>query len=751
MEDEKSLIRKYKGVALLLSLLFPMAGFLAFCKAMSITPFGDNTFLYEDMKQQYLDFYMYYKAVFKGADGFFYSDNCGLGSDMLGIWAYYLSSPLLVFLNFVPGHVMPQAITFFIMVKMMLLGFTSTLFLLTRLNSDGSANKINILAAPFFGMAFSLSGWVVANISNVMWLDAVIMMPVVLIFYERMLKKQRPWLPLYVLSVAVMIVCNYYISAMIMLLLGAFTIFLLLFKKINLKDFARFMYSSLAAVATDLWLLVPVGQSLLGSNKIRSRDIAEAFYSYLPTSEAVGKYISPLSVASKLFSLSYDAGEIMTGLPNIYSGIFFLVLAVLFFTSSRIDKKEKLLYLSFIAVITSMFCIAPFNKAMHGFTEAYGYLYRYSFVFSFVVIYLAFRLFVNLDAVKAKEVPGVIFGLIVILILCKLNGAEFIGKKALVYNIFVAVFSGIMIFAALYFAGKKKAIYVAGLVLMLTFGMTDMMANFVKVYRVFSPVAEKSSDYKAKDEMLEETIDSISDKSDYRVESVIKRSPNDSLHYNYKSITTYNSITKVEDRVLLYRMGFNDNGIYTEYDGENTRTADALLGIKYVLVPEDTEPLKGQEKYSKNIIENDYVLPADTICEKNVDEIYEYLEKEVDEKASPFDVQEAIWKKVTGSNKDCFCDADIKCEQNGDEWEIDITPKEDGDVFFYMNRDKVQERSFVLTQDGEFIGNYGNASCQKVKFLGYHEKGETIELVIRCADGNDALPSLPTAVTERIF
>jgi hypothetical protein len=145
------------------------------------------------------------------------------------------------------------------------------------------------------------------------------------------------------------------------------------------------------------------------------------------------------------------------------------------------------------------------------------------------------------------------------------------------------------------------------------------------------------------------------------------------------------------------------------------------------------------------------VLPADTICEKNADEIYEYLEKEVDEKASPFDVQEAIWKKVTGSNKDCFCDADIKCEQNGDEWEIDITPKEDGDVFFYMNRDKVQERSFELTKDGEFIGNYGNASCQKVKFLGYHEKGETIELVIRCADGNDDLPSLPTAVTERIF
>ena len=44
----------------LMSFVLPFLLMMLIMAVLHITPFGDNTFLYDDMKRQYIDFYAYY-------------------------------------------------------------------------------------------------------------------------------------------------------------------------------------------------------------------------------------------------------------------------------------------------------------------------------------------------------------------------------------------------------------------------------------------------------------------------------------------------------------------------------------------------------------------------------------------------------------------------------------------------------------------------------------------------------------------
>ena len=127
---------------------------------------------------------------------------------------------------------------------------------------------------------------------------------------------------------------------------------------------------------------------------------------------------------------------------------------------------------------------------------------------------------------------------------------------------------------------------------------------------------------------------------------------------------------------------------------------------------------------------------------------------------NPFDAQEAVLRYFTGSKEDVFVKDELKTGEGSAEggaagsgdgaYVYKVTTTEDGEVYFYMNRDNTKERSLEIWCDGEFVSGYGNASCQKVIDLGYHNKGDEIKLEIKDADGLGDLPDEPVLVTEMI-
>ncbi len=789
--------------------------FLMLCFVLHITPFGDKTFLYEDMKQQYVDFFAYYSNVWHGKDGFFYSKNCGLGADMLGIWAYYLTSPFLFMFVFIPDVYYATAVTFLIMLKIAAAtGTTSVFFSYVQqsffylkknaLDKSGS----NILVS----VAFAFSGWMIANMTNIMWLDAVIMMPVVLIGFFKMMRGEKKGSVVYIVSVMFMVVMNYYIAAMIMMFLGVFAVLMVLFGTGELicsenavtdsdlsfgtraAKFLKFIAATLGSLVLDAWFLVPTVRSLMGSNKDHLGDNAGALDGYLPSSEAVGKFISPFSVIPKLFSMSYDSLEIMEGMPNIYFGAVLIIPCIIFFLNEKINKKIKQLMGAFLFVIMMFFSIKPLNTLAHGGTEAYGYLYRYSFIFSFVCLMLVYLCLANIDGIKTKSVlmsGAIAFALAIVGFLSK---PGFMSLKAWIVNVFILIFAvAILVIYVQFHDGDKagteakkvgddtcnNATCISSKILM---GMltvvfvlviiTDISMNFISIYRNSSMNAETVSGYMAKCRETEERLEAINQLTKeetgvaYRIESLSPRTPNDALHYGYPGTTTYNSLLKIQNRLFMYKLGFNDNGLYTSYDDNNTECADAILGIKYILKSDgrqgqninDVGILKeGQTTLSKCVTENLNVLSAEYISDEKIPALLELIK----DAQNPFEAQEILWNEFTGREDTIFEAAECErieagfkensaedTEDSGMIVRYKVRSAADGELYFYMNRDKSEERSLAVYVNDVLVSGYGNASCQKVLNLGYYSEGEELELIIEEYDGFRSLPSEPVVVTE---
>lgn len=761
-----------------LAFCIPAVIFLMLCAVNHITPFGDRTFLYEDMKQQYMDFYAYYRAVLHGKDHFLYSAHSGLGSNMIGTWTYYLTSPFLIIFALVPEHLFPAAVTFMTMMKIAAIGLTTWVFLRSIHLEDINGSAIicpsdqdavlstQDIISLICSTAFAFSGWVVANMTNSMWLDAVIVMPLFAAAYVKVLRyydekdnahKPRPIIYL-LLSVMAILYANYYIGAMILLFAGIFTVILFVSKEIHIKEALRLLEGVVLGIVCDLWFLIPAFMSLAGSNKDHSGKSADAFARFLPLSSAQEISLSPIKLISKLFSGSYDSIEIMEGLPNIYFGTALLIIVIMFFFNSRIALKKRIITGVSLFTLVLFFCNKHLNILAHGGTQPYGYLYRYSFLFSFACIILAYEELMNLREHNVSLLVSLLLTLISLLIAWK-SGSRFMTSKIVVINIAI-VLAAIAIIWLITRKHKNKKVSKYALILLGLILTADLSFNFIKVYASSSMMARSASEYSSKAAVIEADLKYIRENGDdsYRIVSLDPMTPNESLHFDYKGVTSYNSLLQIENRLLLYRMGFNDNGLYAPYEAGNTRCADALLGIKYIITDGSVKPGPGQRAFTDNIIENEYVLLDKMITSSDV----EALLAIIDDNDNPFEVQEKLLNYLCGDSdfENSYPQNDIDhiavfayagvnpLSSSSDSAEYLITATASGELYFYMNRVNMEERSLQIYVNGEFISMYGNASCQKVIDLGYYEQGEEVSLQI-ITDGSP-VPADIVVATEMI-
>ncbi len=794
---EKS-FKRSKLAGGILAFVIPLALFMSFCVVLHIAPFGDRTFIYEDMKLQYLDFYAYYRAVLRGQDGFIYSQHAGLGANMLGTWAYYLSSPYLLMFAVAQTKDFPVVLTFFIALKVATIGLTAFLFL-DKLDRgtmpcaqesipENSTSAIitfsNInLPAILCSTAFALSGWVVANMFNSMWLDAIIMAPVVGIGILKVLRGEKRSKLFLAISVMLMIIGNYYIAFITMLFVAIFALILLAFKVVSFKQVFNAALGAIAGAILDLWLIIPAALSLLGSNKDHMGITKEAFLHFIPKAEAPGKDLTPMLVIPKLFSASYDGIEIMDGFPNIYFGAILIVPCILFFLNKKISIKEKLVSALSMAVLTTFFCIKKLDTIAHCGTEPYGYLYRYSFLFSALCIVMAYKVLRNIETTTIKAAVAALAIDFLLLYLAKSTRIRFLDNRTIIINAILAV-CGFALTLVLIMTAQKvikapketsNAHAMAIWAIFTIFGVVlsaDTFYNFARVYENSILMARSVSEYRELSAKTEEKLSRIRaiGNTNYRIENTNQTTPNESLHFGYTGVTAYNSVNKVENRLLVYRMGFNDNGLYTPYENGNTRTADAILGVKYVMT-DDPQPLEGQEIFDEGILINKYVLTRTYVTGETVDSLLMTL----DDDDNPFRVQEKILDRIISSDLETptittlasssaslsspavqypdpysiFIPADLETlNESDDQANFKVTLQADGEAYFYMDRVNLQERYFEIYINGEFITVYGNASCQKILHLGNYRAGEELEIGIK-TDG-EPIPSAPVVVTEDI-
>ena len=109
----------------ILSFALPLVVMIGCMIGFQVQPFGDKSLLIIDGLHQYMPFFSILYDKLKGAESLFYSFRAGLGINFLSLFSYYLSSPLNLFILFFKKTQLNMAVSFLIVLKIALSGFTA--------------------------------------------------------------------------------------------------------------------------------------------------------------------------------------------------------------------------------------------------------------------------------------------------------------------------------------------------------------------------------------------------------------------------------------------------------------------------------------------------------------------------------------------------------------------------------------------------------------------------------------------------
>lgn len=252
-------MRNKRGVLLPASFLLPLLLLLCIFAVNGLAPFGSATLLQSDGRGQYVSYFALYQDLFAGRADWFYSFEKLLGGSLSGLFAYYLASPFNLLLLLFPRSELPLAMNCLILLKMSCCGLTMALYL------DGTHGL-----KPWsliFTTAYALCGYNNAYAWCIMWLDAVVLLPLVALGIERLWQSGRP--VLYVFSLSAAILFCFYTGYMlcvfsVLYLLWRLSIDTTSLRRLPWKKLLRFAGASLLAGGVSAGMLLPGFLALSG-------------------------------------------------------------------------------------------------------------------------------------------------------------------------------------------------------------------------------------------------------------------------------------------------------------------------------------------------------------------------------------------------------------------------------------------------------------------------------------------------------
>jgi uncharacterized membrane protein YfhO len=125
----------------------------------------------------------------------------------MGIYAYYVASPLSYIVAIFPKSLMLFALLTIIVIKIGLCGLTFG-FYLHKHTKDLNKNKVIL-----FATMYALSAYAITYQNNIMWLDGLFLLPILTYSIERLIKHGR--CKLFIATLALMMMSHYYIGYML--------------------------------------------------------------------------------------------------------------------------------------------------------------------------------------------------------------------------------------------------------------------------------------------------------------------------------------------------------------------------------------------------------------------------------------------------------------------------------------------------------------------------------------------------------
>ncbi len=749
----------YLGLAFLAPALILCFAYFAF----GAYPFGNESVLVLDLNAQYVYFFGALRRILSGEASLIYSFSRALGGEFLGIFAYYLSSPLSWIIMLFPENMMTEALLCLFTVKSGICGLTLAYYL--------DAHKIGSRQSRIiFGILYALCGYGTIYQHNTMWIDCMFLLPLVALGIEKLISSRKYLL--FTVSLAVAIFSNFYIGYMMCIFCFIYFFYAYFCVSENecgekahfIKALLRMGVFSAIAIGLAACILLPTYYSL-GFGK---SDFSNPTYSFSLRFDFIN-YIS------RFFINSYDTVR-TTGLPIVYCGMLTLILLPLFFLSKKVPMRQKVGSGVLILVFTFSFMIDAVDKFWHGMQAPNWLNYRYSFMLVFVLIIMAAKALSDIRHIPSSHICGSVCGWLLTLFVCQSLATFYEEKIVIDRDLLCFAVSLVLLLvyaAALPLFKNRNYRRVASTVLLVIVVAEAMASSVSSICYLDDDVVHSTRDsYLDNKKKYEDSADYIleNDDSFYRFDKTKHPLINTPMMLGIRGFTNSTSTLNSDTIDFLRYLGLSSKSHWTKYYGA-TAPFDSFMGVKYVIADSEYDVPSGYEYYyegnSTTVYKNPDALSVAYAVNGAIDDLTlaypkNYKEKlengeveelsayytppqrmnamlgamlDLDEEPNMFAEVKGV--KMTDSNVNLSYAAGHETykpiSQNSDaELYFSFSATESGVIYMYLPSDYPREATVKV--NGEDKGTVFANETDRMIALGTFDKGEDVSVTLKLSD-----------------
>ena len=586
-----------------LGFAIPCLGMLMIMLISHYAPFGKYSMLYSDMYHQYYPFFVAFRNAIRSGNGLLYTWSVGMGMDYLGLIAYYLASPLNLVSVLLPEGWLLGYFSLLVPIKLGLAGLFFALFL-------KDIFRRNDVSIAVFGGLYGLCAWALGYQWNVMWLDTFALLPLVVLGEVKLLRDNK--VILYTVSLFFSVFTNYYIG-----LFTCFFVFFLFFiyeicrwggwKKF-FCDLLRIGLFSAIALGLTAILTVPA-LFALGTTQSSVNKFPTSFRLNIAKENTIMGLLDAMRQVAGNMGGSIEP-SFKEGLPNLYCGIISVFLMFLYLLARRVRLRDKVCAVFLLVFFNLSFIVRQLDYIWHGFHFTNMIPYRFSFLYSFVVLYMAYRAWTLRKDFSTKQIlaAGVLAAGVLACsnqltetIELTLFGRDWDFPLYFVYNLvflvlyLLAMLSGNVTEPIPEEAEREQAARIRlenvrqrrrsrGLVLAVAW--VELIANLI-CFGLYFP-GTGVSDYPRGTDKTASVIRYMKEREEdtlfYRAETAHSQTLNDGALNGYNGVSAFTSSANVKTTLFMQALGYGAKNTYNRYlFEESSPVANLFLNLKYMI------------------------------------------------------------------------------------------------------------------------------------------------------------------------
>lgn len=668
--------KREKLIYFSMAFALPFLGYLIIALVNWAAPFSTSSaFLISDSYYQYYPFFADFRRTLVSGESLLYNWNVGMGMDYLGLISYYLASPLNWLVVLVPQS---WTLEFYFLLVPIRLGLASLFFAIFL---EKTFHKTDASIA-LFGAMYGTCAWALGYLWNVMWLDSFALLPLVALGTVSLLRDKK--FILYTLTLFLAVFSNYYVGyfvcIFVLLLFIGYQITNFTSLRRFLSDLGRIALFSILALGMTAIMSLPalaalsktkamadttVGGETQSFLSIRPKEFrlnistwekysgANTAYTALKEALKEGNYSEAwhefgLMLKYMWAGLSEGFVKIIgnmgggiqptsyNGLPNLYCGVGTMFMGSLFLTAKGVKKREKFCCVGMLVFFMLSFLMRQLDYIWHGFHFPNQLPYRFSFLFSFVLLYMAYRAYVQRFKIHPWQIAFAVV-CTCLMFMCSESKSE---KTFLIYNgvfflLYVGIFCvGLIPRKAPENADKdaqrkylKESIHqrrvisiCLWVVILAEFIMN--LANFSRYYTAYDLKALKYPSYEADQVAIVESMKERDEELFYRADVTHSQLYNEGALMGFHSTSTFTSSADVDTTNFMKAMGLGAQDTWNRYCYETASpVTNMFLGVKYLI--HRSYPAFSENAYfdqvavsgSVELLENNAYLPLGFMTE----------------------------------------------------------------------------------------------------------------------------------------